>query len=177
MPGRPPPSTRDSLDAAKEGSAKALEQTRISNEATQESNRIAREAMEWAHRAWLVPVGFLENKSLSLIDLKCKNTGGMPATEITVSTHFLLIRQDKIIKTIPAEEGRINPIGNGETFTIIVRPATPLSPEETRSIEGAQDKLTATIEIKYSDAFDDRVTTLFCVWNGGKWASWRGILS
>lgn len=116
-----------------------LVETQRSNAATEESNKIAQRAMEFDRRAWLVPIGYIEGGAPDTLTMLVKNTGGMPAFGIKVAANFMLFVGSEISKEFMFPGCQMQPIGNGETFRVTIKPGTPLSPEELERINQRKD--------------------------------------
>jgi hypothetical protein len=77
----------------------ALKETQRSNEATEESNRIAKRSLELGRRAWLVaseinaPTVFIPDQPWT-VRMSVENCGGVPATSVISQVHCLVIPAD-----------------------------------------------------------------------------------
>jgi hypothetical protein len=144
----------------------ALEQTRRSNKATEDSNEIARRALELGKRAWLVvnlkPTSVHEN-------IEITNLGGVPATNVETWYRFDLWESEEIPDSIAPKDGQLPRtgiiIGAGSSYTIVPKWGswrTLFDKDTTRVTEG-KAVYTFYCETKYLDVFNVPRITVACL--------------
>jgi hypothetical protein len=155
--------TQTALEEARNSNAEALAETRRSNKATEESNRIARQSLELGNRAWLVATE-IEPYSLAAgpgryLWVNVENLGRIPASDI-ILRGFVAI-----------QIGVDSPVGLTSTNLVKSRAiAGPgrgcqgrihlgdLTEDDVENIRSGEHALLAYCEIEYRDWFQPRKT-------------------
>jgi hypothetical protein len=167
--------SQESLDAANKSSAAALAAAQRSNEATQESNRIAKDSLEFGLRAWLVARAEERQAPASTTTIVVTNVGRVPATRVIVREQFVreLAMIAKFIKhggplgfvpmsAFPWVTGSVIGPGLADSYDTAPRPNYP---QEDGAVDKSEE-IFLYCEIEYRDVFDKPRETIAC-WRFG----------
>ncbi|HVT19435.1 MAG TPA: hypothetical protein VHQ90_25060 [Thermoanaerobaculia bacterium] len=152
--------TRRAIREARESREEAAAATLRSNEATEESNRIAERSLELGRRAWVIMTGMVAPTKFNpgeplRIKTTMRNSGGVPATNVISKLAIAIIPSTAQLPDEP-------PPTHGEEFFAVVPVGRPvkglgifdgLSESEANGIESGRDTLYFVCRIDYTDTF------------------------